>query len=60
MNMLFHENISSKAEMVQWLDKRRPVDGNIRAAQQWSYASAVSHRKHHGTPEIALIFKIKI
>jgi len=27
VNMLFHENISSKADMVQWLDKRRPVDG---------------------------------
>ena len=22
--MLFHENITSKAEMVAWLDKRRP------------------------------------
>ena len=24
VNMLFHENITSKEQMVQWLDKRRP------------------------------------
>ena len=24
VNMLFHENITSKEEMVEWLDKRRP------------------------------------
>ena len=24
VNMLFHENITSKEEMVDWLDKRRP------------------------------------
>lgn len=24
VNMLFHENITSKEEMVAWLDKRRP------------------------------------
>ena len=24
VNMLFHENITSKEEMVSWLDKRRP------------------------------------
>ena len=29
MNMLFHENISSKEQMVEWLDKRRPTNGKI-------------------------------
>ena len=24
VNMLFHENITSKEQMVDWLDKRRP------------------------------------
>ena len=27
MNMLFHENISNKEQMVKWLDKRRPTNG---------------------------------
>ena len=27
--MLFKENISSKEQMVKWLDKRRPTSGEI-------------------------------
>ena len=28
VNMLYHENITSKKEMVAWLDKRRPSEGS--------------------------------